>query len=600
MTYLKFSLMIVMLFLIAFLFSTTFVNTNADIQGVYSGTLEWGDYDNDGDYDLFVAGVVNSTNHIYTAELYVNDNYGLTNSGVVIPGLAYASSVWGDYNLDGYIDLFISGKIDDDPDVKISELLENVNGVLVNQTELFEPVSSSSSIWFDYNNDGLLDLLLSGYTEDSQAITALYEQNSTGFVNSGLNFVNVTSCDAQACDFDNDGLIDIIISGSDNCNNGVTELYRNNGCGFDIVTTSISDLYLSSIEWGDIDNDGDSDLIICGDDSNQTNTNIYLNNNGTFSDITSNLQAVKYGDVELADIDNDGDIDIVLTGKENSSGSTIPFTSVYCNESLNFVEQSENLLQLWASDCKLCDYDFDGDLDLAISGRASNGNPNSILYRNDCTTPNSVPIPPTNLRISEEGEYFKFEWDMGTDVEQPDISLTYEVKIGSTPGGCDIVSPMALPDGRALKPVFGRINSNCFYLIKSSVFDENETYYWSCQSIDNSFARSAFAEEQSFTYQSVGNSDNTVLIAPTLSIDSVYPNPFNPVTTISYSVSENTYVTLKIYNIKGELVETLIESNVKAGKHTYEWKPERTASGVYFCKLSNGERKVTQKLVLLK
>ncbi len=87
---------------------------------------------------------------------------------------------------------------------------------------------------------------------------------------------------------------------------------------------------------------------------------------------------------------------------------------------------------------------------------------------------------------------------------------------------------------------------------------------------------------------------------PTLSIDSVYPNPFNPETTISYSLTNSSYVTLKIYNIKGELVETLLAGNVIAGKHSYEWKPENVASGVYFCKLSNGDKISTQKVILLK
>ncbi len=79
-----------------------------------------------------------------------------------------------------------------------------------------------------------------------------------------------------------------------------------------------------------------------------------------------------------------------------------------------------------------------------------------------------------------------------------------------------------------------------------------------------------------------------------------FPNPFNPETTISFQLTKSSYVTLKVYNIKGELIETLISGNVLAGSHSYEWKPENVASGVYFCRLSDGKKTVTQKLILLK
>jgi flagellar hook assembly protein FlgD len=86
-----------------------------------------------------------------------------------------------------------------------------------------------------------------------------------------------------------------------------------------------------------------------------------------------------------------------------------------------------------------------------------------------------------------------------------------------------------------------------------------------------------------------------------------YPNPFNPTTTISYSIAERGHVTLQVYDASGHLVRTLIdeEQAPQAGGFTKVWngqddKGQRVASGVYFFRLSAGNRTLTKKLVVLK
>jgi len=84
-----------------------------------------------------------------------------------------------------------------------------------------------------------------------------------------------------------------------------------------------------------------------------------------------------------------------------------------------------------------------------------------------------------------------------------------------------------------------------------------------------------------------------------------YPNPFNPVTTIAYSLKENSDVNLEVYNVKGQLVRTLISDNVAAGPHTIEWNGmddsrNRVTSGVYYYKLNAGDYTSTKKMILLK
>ncbi|MCP4634099.1 MAG: T9SS type A sorting domain-containing protein, partial [candidate division Zixibacteria bacterium] len=79
-----------------------------------------------------------------------------------------------------------------------------------------------------------------------------------------------------------------------------------------------------------------------------------------------------------------------------------------------------------------------------------------------------------------------------------------------------------------------------------------------------------------------------------------YPNPFNAATTIPFSVAETGNVTLEVYNLTGQLVETLIENHIEAGEYTVNWDASTYSSGVYFYKLQVGDYTTTKKLNLLK
>lgn len=84
-----------------------------------------------------------------------------------------------------------------------------------------------------------------------------------------------------------------------------------------------------------------------------------------------------------------------------------------------------------------------------------------------------------------------------------------------------------------------------------------------------------------------------------------YPNPFNPETTIRYSLQQDTNVTLAIYNAKGQLVRTLVDSYQDAGSYSARWdgtdnSQKAVASGVYFYRMNTGTYKKTRKMILLK
>jgi len=84
------------------------------------------------------------------------------------------------------------------------------------------------------------------------------------------------------------------------------------------------------------------------------------------------------------------------------------------------------------------------------------------------------------------------------------------------------------------------------------------------------------------------------------SLNQNYPNPFNPNTTIEFDLSKTTEVSLKVYNILGEEVSTLVSDRLSAGSYSYEWDASKYASGVYLYRLEAGGFIETKKMILMK
>ena len=76
-------------------------------------------------------------------------------------------------------------------------------------------------------------------------------------------------------------------------------------------------------------------------------------------------------------------------------------------------------------------------------------------------------------------------------------------------------------------------------------------------------------------------SSQTVLYPP-------YPNPFNPSTTLSYSLGSSAFVDLSIYDVKGQLVDCICKEHQSAGRHSSEWNPHSISAGIYFVRLTAG------------
>ena len=221
----------------------------------------WGDYDNDGHLDLFVTNWAGENNF-----LYHNNGDGtfekITTGSIVNDGGWSRGCTWGDYDNDGFLDLFVSN------DGGGNFLYHNEGGTAFTRV-LDTPIASDGgncygTAWVDYDNDGWLDLFVARHTNDNNLLyhnkgNGVFEKITTGaIVNDGGYSASVSWGD-----YDGDGCVDLFVA---NVNNQPNFLYHNNCDGsFSKITAGpiATDVGFSSTSnWVDYDNDGDLDLFV--------------------------------------------------------------------------------------------------------------------------------------------------------------------------------------------------------------------------------------------------------------------------------------------------------------------------------------------------
>lgn len=291
-------------------------------------------------------------------------------------GGAFAS---GDMDGDGDKDLFMTGITP----AKSTKLY--FNDGIGNFTEVsanFPNSGTSQAILKDLDNDADLDLFFSGNNNLSQNFTNIYRNNGLGIFTQVPNTLPAFIKGAAIDDVDNDGDQDIVISASTSSTNFVADVYLNNGNAiFTAQGSSAFTAVSGALEFIDIENDGDKDVIISGADVNNVNsTKLYLNNGaGIFTlDNTATFAAIEGVDIDVADTDNDGDFDVLLNGDYGNF--------LYINDGAgNFSLFTTILQQTYGGENAFNDLDNDGDQDLLIVGTQVGGLPNiyNILYQNN-------------------------------------------------------------------------------------------------------------------------------------------------------------------------------------------------------------------------
>ena len=291
---------------------------------------------------------------------------------------------WADINNDGWLDLFISGRSSTG---LTSALYLNYFGTyFIPQNNPPAPSETTRTAWGDYDNDGDLDLALCGFMTNNMPGTHLYrnDQPSNGFTLVETSLTPVYNGDLAWADYNNDGWLDLALCGYMDTSNNVTHLFRNCRDGSftnsNIAFTGVRD---GSLSWADYDADGWFDLLVSGESDGSKITRLYHNSGTTFSNSTISLPGMSYGKSCWVDVDHDGDLDLALSGY----GTAGIFTRIYrYNGGSSPFQEIENTLPgCWLGDMDWADYDNDGDADLFLTGLTASSTPMSMLFDNDGT-----------------------------------------------------------------------------------------------------------------------------------------------------------------------------------------------------------------------
>ena len=137
---------------------------------VSDGSIDWGDFDNDGDLDIIVAG--KEFNGRLSTRIYRNDQGIFSEMDFGIPGIYDGSVDWGDYDKDGDMDILITGNNGGDP---YTSIFKYENGRYVKLGLSLIPLWESEAKWGDLNNDGALDFFISGSDKNGYPVTYAYE-----------------------------------------------------------------------------------------------------------------------------------------------------------------------------------------------------------------------------------------------------------------------------------------------------------------------------------------------------------------------------------------------------------------------------------------
>ncbi len=128
----------------------------------------------------------------------------------------------------------------------------------------------------------------------------------------------------------------------------------------------------------------------------------------------------------------------------------------------------------------------------------------------------------------------------------------------------------------------------------------NTIYYWRVKSL-NQYGESGWSSIWGFkTASTVDVKENVIDLPKSYALQQNFPNPFNPVTQIKYQIPKSSFVTLKIYNILGREIATLVNEERSAGYYSATFNAVNLPSGIYFYKLQAGNYSSVKKLVLLK
>ncbi len=367
--------------------------------GGMSRGVAWGDFDNDGDPDLYVANSGGQWNAFYRNQgngkfRKMTETARNSLAEVVIHGGQSQGVNWVDYDNDGDLDLYVVSRGDE-----ANLLFRNDNGSgfsrIVTGALVEDNISASTACWADIEGDGDLDVVLVGYSTSPNMVfrnqgKGAFEQIEDSPLAKGTGEGRACACG----DVNDDGLPEFYIANARRPN----FFYKNLGdWNFEEITEGhlVTDIgYSYGVSWADYDGDGDLDLFVANFDKE----NFLYNNDGkgNLTPVTDGIIATEKGGASKGhswgDYDNDGDLDLYI-GNGTYKPEMVNF--LYLNNGDGTFEQNTSGEVAIHADTSAgvahADYDRDGDLDLFVANWGSNDQINRF-YINQTTDQNWLTV----------------------------------------------------------------------------------------------------------------------------------------------------------------------------------------------------------------
>jgi methionine-rich copper-binding protein CopC len=528
--------------------------TNKFSQNIQAIDLCTGDFDNDGFLDLAFP----SKGDI---EIWVNDRSAFFSYSQTIIVQDNAQAITsGDFDLDGLSDFAVA---------TYNEVSESGNIEIYGSDGPGYYSLQSLSVGgdprpignIDIDSDGDLDLIAGNYGWPYFVSVMLNNRDDGFFPLASLDQMEFLG----SGDFNNNGYVDLVCRSYDT---GQILICYFDGEGFSSSAITENPLNAYALTCGNFNGDEYLDFAIsCWNND----VLIFLNYEGTnfvqttISDVGSELHLI-----DNADFDSDDDLDIIVVGY---SGQAV----VLENDGFGqfSTELVFDLAASYAHCMILADFDNDNDIDLGIGGI------NTLWVELNI---DGLPAPssPTGLSINVVEGALILSW-----VQNEEQDLSYYNIYSNT-----------LPD-----PVTAAIIGTVIFPINNFEDPEGTTdtdlYFW-VSAVDLSGNESSLSRSISQKNAHTGLTHTQVLLPESNKLEYNYPNPFNSNTTIPFNVMASSFVSVRIYNTRGRLVQSIVDEHLQPGYYSTSWDASAYNSGIYFCVMSTDSFKEVRKITLLK